>query len=246
MTPAGTSSRRDSEGSQREATIERASAAHSAVHEHVLIFLQLRPVVFYILRTIFNIGRDNIHITPAEVGVVDVVGPEVSKHVPPPGQSLVRLVAVGNHAEVPGAELFERRIQLAVNVGLFVVKVALHRIDGGRRIGRGLRVCLRDWHGMFQSDGNRQPLQNIRRGFLARLLNVRINFHGLAVPSWAEASAPHFFGIGAVCHQHLLHEIGVRQQLLDQRPFLFALLSKLRQTARGCFVQNDKFHELSV
>ena len=45
MTPAGTSNGRDPEGPQNEASNERAPAAHPTVHEDVLIFLQLGPVV---------------------------------------------------------------------------------------------------------------------------------------------------------------------------------------------------------
>ena len=174
-----------------------------------------------------------------------MVGPVVPEHLAPPGEGLVRLVPVDDHAEIPGAQALERRIQFAVQVCLLVVKVALHRVDCVRGVGLGRGVRLPDRHRVFQTDGERQPLQDTGGGFLARLLDVGIDLHRLAVLCRAIA-APLSFGVGAVRHQHLLHEVGVRQHLLDQRRLLFSLLGELRQALRRGFEQDDVFRELGV
>ena len=94
---------------------------------------------------------------------------------------------------------------------------------------------------MLQADRERQPLQDAVRGLLARLLDVGVDLHRLAVLCRAIAS-----GVGAVRHQHLLHEVGVRQHLLDQRRLLLSLLGELRQALRRGLEQDDVFHELGV
>ena len=80
--------------------------------------------------------------------------------------------------------------------------------------GRGVRLPNR--HRVLETDRERQPPQDAPRGLLARLLDVGVDLHRLAVLCRAIAAALSF-GVGPVGHQHLLHEVGVGEHLLDQR-----------------------------
>ena len=175
-----------------------------------------------------------------------MVGPVVPEHLAPPGESLVRFVPVHDHAQLPGAQSLKCRIEFAVLECLFKVQVAFHRVDCGRGVGLGRGVRLRDRHRMFQTDGKRQPLQNTGGGIPARLLDVGIDLHCLAVLCRAIAVTSLLSGVGTVRHQHLLHEVGVRQQFLDESRLLFSLLSELCQAARRGVEQDDVFCEPGI
>ena len=82
-------------------------------------------------------------------------------------------------------------------------------------------------------------------GFLALLLDVRVDLHGRTVLGRAVAASLSF-GVGAVGHQHLLHEVGVRQHLLDQRRLRLALPRKLREAFRRSLEQDNVFHEFRI
>ena len=116
------------------------------------------------------------------------------------------------------------------------MQVPLHRVHRGRSIGLGLRVALRDRHRMGQADAQCQPLQGAILGLRAGLLDVGVYLHCLAILATG----------GAVGDDHLLHQISIRQQLLEQRLLRFPLLGEFRQAARRGLGQDDVFHQFRV
>ncbi len=186
--------------------IEGAPTADAAVHEDVLEELQLVLVVLVVLRSVPDVGPDRGHVAPAVVGGGDVVGAVVAEHLAAPGEDLIRLLAIDDHAVVPGAQILEGRIELAVEEGLLEVEVALDRVDGRGRIGLGHRVALLDGDRVFQADRQRQPLQRAFGRLVAGLPDVAVDLHRLAVLAI----------LGAVRDGHLHQQIVVGQHLLDQ------------------------------
>ena len=109
MARLGTSHGRDAEAAQDETSEERAPAAHAAVHDDVLVILQRGQVVLHILRPVLDFGPDGFHITPAIVRSGDFVGPVVPQHLAPPGQNIIRLIAVDGIPILPDGQILERR-----------------------------------------------------------------------------------------------------------------------------------------
>ena len=113
---------------------------------------------------------------------------------------------------------------------------ALDRVHGGRGIGLGLRIPLRDRHRMLQGGAQCQALQDTLLGLRAGRLDVGVNLHGLAVPA----------ATGPIRRDHLLHQVRIGEELVDEGFLCFPLLGKLRQAPRRGPGQNHAFHQFRV
>ena len=201
--PAWACRSRNPKGAKNEAAEEGAAPTNASIHDDVLVLLQLGPVIFDVTRTVFNLRTHNTDIAPAEIGLVDVVGLEVAKHLAPPSQSLVGLVPVDDHAQTPNAQALEGRIQFAGEVGLFIVKVAFDGIDRGRHVLLHLGVGLRHRNGMLEGNGQSQAVENPARRFPAGFADLLVNLHGLPIAGGSVSLADPL-GLGSVCDQHPL------------------------------------------
>ena len=96
------------------------------------------------------------------------------------------------------------------------MQVSFHRVHDGRSGGLGLCIALSHRHRMLQARAERKTLQDAILGPRARLLDGGVNLHGLAVLATT----------GTVRHYHLLHQVGIGQQLVHQAFLVFSLLGE--------------------
>ena len=165
-----------------------------------------------------------------------MVGPVVPEHLAPPGQYLIRLIAVGDEAAIPDRQILEGGIQFASQKSLLEMQIPLHRINGGRRIGLVLGVALSHRHRLLQAGAQRQALEDAVLGPRARLLDRHIDLHGPAVLAI----------LGAIRNEHLLHQVNLGKELIHEGFLLFPLLGKLGKTVRGGLGQDRAFHQSRV
>ena len=236
MAGLGAGQGRDAEATQNESPEERPPSAHAAGIDDILVETERGEVVLLVLRPVFDIGFHRLDITPAVVGGLDVVGMVIAEHLAPPGQHFIGFVAVADKPAVPDREILEAGVQFAGQIGLLVMQIPLHRIDGGRGIGPRLGIALDHRHGVFQTRAEREALEDVVLGPRARLLDVGEDLHGLAV----------FPTVGAGGDDHLLHQVGIGQQLLQERFLFLPLLGELGQAAWRGLGQDDELHQLRV
>ena len=242
MTPARTGSGGHAEGAQDEAAEEGAAAAYSTVHENVLIFLKLGPVVLDVTRTVLDVRAYDSDVAPTEIRFIDMIGPEVTQHAPAPCQGLVRFVPVDHHAEAPNGQVLEGRIKLAVQVCLLVMQVAFDRVYGFGGIFECKRIGLPNGKGVLEGNGQSQPVEGSTLGFRACLEDFLVNFHSLS-EAGGSVAVTDSLGLGSVGNQHPLHQFRVRKHPFDKRKMLFALLSEFRQAPRSGVEQNDELDQ---
>ena len=165
-----------------------------------------------------------------------MVGPVVAKHVAPPGEHRVGLIAVDHLTQLPDRQRPESRVQFAGLLRLLIMPVAPHRVDGRRRPGVGERVALLDRHSMLEAHREGQPLEQARARLGVRLQDRRIDLGRCAIVA----------ALRATRDQHRLHQSPVAQQALHARRLLGALRRELREPLRRGVGQQRATHQLVI
>ena len=246
MPATGTGRRGHSECAQNKATKESASSANTAIHQDILVFLQLGPVVFDVPRTILDVRSHDSDVSPAEVLVVNMIGPIIAQHFTPPGKGLIRFVPIHHHPQIPSTEILESGIKFTVQIGFFVMMVSLNRVHGLGGIDFFRWICLNDGHRMLQGDGKGQSLKNTGSSILARILNLGINFHRLAILRRTITLSSHSLRSCAIRDQHLPHQAGITEQSFNQFKKALPPLAEFGKGTRGGFFEDNEFHQFGI
>lgn len=80
-------------------------------------------------------GEKGLIQTPVPVGGGDMIGTIVTENLASPGENLIRLLAIDDHAITPNAQVLEARIQFVIQESFLEVAVSLHGRDGCGCVG---------------------------------------------------------------------------------------------------------------
>mmetsp|Transcript_21769 Transcript_21769/g.61965 ORF Transcript_21769/g.61965 Transcript_21769/m.61965 type:complete len:526 (-) Transcript_21769:202-1779(-) len=165
-----------------------------------------------------HIRLDDVIIPPLLVVDGGDVRCVVHEHVASPLQLRMGRVGIDRHAVLPRFEVREAGIELALAVRLLVVLEALHGVD----LDGGVELRLRDRE--FQGARHGQPLVDLLEAVLRHGgHDLRVELHRVAV----------LVPLGAAAQQHLLHDLFVVEQRLDELAVQVGLAGEAGQALGG-------------